>query len=134
MLIDIRGLISGLPNPDDIVERMRKKRGYLLPEWEVMARLDPDYAEKYDELYSIVLGSERRVPIRYKELIAIVALAARGEEEGVAAHIRRAIKNGADINEVVEALEVGVIATGTPTFFYGLKVIAEMSKKGELKV
>jgi len=112
---------------------MKKKRGYLLPEWELMAKLDPDYAERYDELYSIILGSERRVPIKYKELIAIVALAARGEEEGVAAHIRRAVKYGADINEVVEALEVGVIATGTPTFFYGLKVMAEMLKKGELK-
>jgi len=112
---------------------MKKKRGYLLPEWELMARLDPDYAEKYDELYAIILGSERRIPIKYKELIAIVALAARGEEEGVAAHIRRAVKYGADAKEIAEALEVGVIATGTPTFFYGLKVLGEMLKKGELK-
>ena len=118
---------------DALIEKMRKRRGYLLPEWELMARLDPDYAEKYDELYAVILGTDRRIPIKYKELIAIVALAARGEEEGVAAHIRRAIKYGAGIDEVVEALEVGVIATGTPTFFYGLKVIAEMKKNGELK-
>jgi len=119
---------------EELIKRMKGKRGYLLPEWELMARFDPDYTERYDELYSIVLGTERKVPIRYKELIAIVALAAKGEEEGIKAHIKRALKYGATIQEIIEALEVGVIATGTPTFFYGLKVISELIKNGELEV
>jgi len=119
---------------EEIIRKMREKRGYLLPEWELMARLDPDYTERYDELYSIVLGSERALPIKYKELLAIVALAARGEEEGIEVHIKRALRHGASIREIVEALEVGVIATGTPTFFYGLKVLRELIEKGEIKV
>jgi AhpD family alkylhydroperoxidase len=119
---------------ENLIKRMKEKRGYLLPEWELMAKLDPDYTERYDELYTIVLGTERKVPIKYKELIAIVALAARGEEEGIKAHIKRALKHGASVREIVEALEVGVIATGTPTFFYGLKVMSELIKNGELKV
>lgn len=109
-----------------MIEKMRKERGYLLPEWELMARLDSAYTSAYDELYKIVFGSERHLPIRVKELIAIVGLAIRGEEEGVEAHIRRALKHGAKVEEIVEALEVGVIASGTPTFFYGLKVLHKL--------
>jgi len=99
-----------------------------------MARLDPDYTQTYDKLYEIVLGKERSLPTKYKELIAIVALSARGEEEGIAAHIKRGLKFGATVKEIAEALEVGVIATGTPTVFYGLKVLSELSRKGEIKV
>jgi AhpD family alkylhydroperoxidase len=121
--------------PEDLIAQMKARRGgFLLPEWELMARLDPQYVEKYDELYDVVLGKERTVPTKYKELIAIVALAARGEEEGVEAHIKRGVRNGATVKEIVEALEVGVIATGTPTFFYGLKVLAKLVQNGDLKV
>lgn len=114
-----------------LIDKMRSERGYLLPEWALMAKQDPDYMEAYDELYKQTMTKEKHLPIKVKELVAIVGLSARGEEEGIEAHINRAIRHGATVGEIVEALQVGVVTTGTPTMFYGLKVLRRILEAKE---
>ncbi len=106
-----------------LIEKMKKDRGYIYPEWEFAARNDPDFVEAYNDLYRAALNDGRALDAKTRELIALGILAYRGEAEAVVAHIRRAIRLGASQQEILEAVETAIIPGGAPTFFVGLRGI-----------
>jgi alkylhydroperoxidase/carboxymuconolactone decarboxylase family protein YurZ len=71
---------------------MRRERGYLYPEWELLAREAPDFVAAFNELYRRALATDSRLPIKYRELVALGILAFRGEGPGLVNHIRRALR------------------------------------------
>ncbi len=106
-----------------LIEKMKKDRGYIYPEWEFAARSDPDFVEAYNNLYRAALNDGRALDAKTRELIALGILAYRGEVDAVVAHIRRAMRLGATRQEVLEAVETAIIPGGAPTFFVGLQGI-----------
>jgi len=117
-----------------IVERMEKRRGYAIGAGrEFLAEIDPDFAEAYELLYEDVLCKDGPLPVKYKELIAMVLLAARRVDPD--GHIKRALKHGATKEEIVDAFKVAMIPAGVPTMSFGLsrlkKVLDELEGEGK---
>jgi AhpD family alkylhydroperoxidase len=106
-----------------LIERMKKDRGYIYPEWEFAARSDPEFVEAYNALYRAALNDGRALSAKTKEFIAIGILAYRGEVNAVKAHIQRAMRLGATKQEILEAVETSIIPGGAPTFFNGLSAM-----------
>ncbi len=111
-----------------LIEEMKKDRGYIYPEWELAARLDPDFMEAYNTLYRLALGKGRALPVKYRELIAIALLAFRGEQEAVVTHIRRALRLGATKEEIFETFEAALIPGGALTFLRGLRALLQIEE------
>jgi len=105
---------------------MRRERGYLYPEWELLAREAPEFVTAYNELYRRALATDSRLPIKYRELVALGILAFRGEGHGLVNHIRRALAHGATRAEVLGALEATIIPGGALTFLNGLRALAQV--------
>src|SRR6266852_9452409 len=83
-----------------LIARMKEARGYIYPEWEFAARLDPDFVETYNRIYELGLGQGRHVSAKVREFVAIAILAFRGAEKaGLVAHMKRAMRFGATREE-----------------------------------
>jgi alkylhydroperoxidase/carboxymuconolactone decarboxylase family protein YurZ len=110
-----------------LIAKMRKARGYVYPEWELVARRDPAFFEAYDGLYNAALNSGRGLSIKHRELVALGILAFRGAgRDAIANHIRRAYRLGASRAEVLGALEATVIPGGAVTFLNGIRAMADV--------
>lgn len=110
-----------------LIAKMRKARGYLYPEWEMVARMDPRFFEAYDGLYNEALNSARGLSVKHRELVALGILAFRGAaRDAIANHIRRAYRLGATRAEVLGALEATIIPGGAVTFLNGIRAMAEV--------
>ncbi|MBI5167034.1 MAG: carboxymuconolactone decarboxylase family protein [candidate division NC10 bacterium] len=114
-----------------LIKQMRRDRGYLYPEWELAARMDPDFMEAYNALYRRALGEGQALNVKYRELIALALLAFRGEHEALVTHIRRAMKFGATKQEVLEAFEAAIIPGGALTFLRGLRALLQIEGEGK---
>jgi AhpD family alkylhydroperoxidase len=114
---------------EELLERAKKERGYIFPEWEYVIKKDPLFFEAYNRLYEESLKDGKALPAKTRELIAIALLAFRGQEEGVVAHARRALKLGATKQEILEAVETALIPGGGPTFRVGLSALLKLDEK-----
>jgi len=113
-----------------VIKRMKQARGYLYPEWELGARLDPDFFEAYDSLYREALAKSGGLPVKYRELVALGILAFRGVGiDPIANHIRRAYQHGATRGEVLGALQATIIPGGAVTFLNGLRALAQVERE-----
>jgi 4-carboxymuconolactone decarboxylase len=108
---------------DALIERMKKDRGYIYPEWEFAARADPDFVEAYNTLYRKALTDGAALDAKTREFIAIGILSYRGEVNAVTTHILRAMRLGATPQEILEAVETSIIPGGAPTFYTGLRAM-----------
>ncbi len=115
---------------DALIRRMRQVRGYLYPEWELVARRDPEFFAAYDGLYAEALARSRGLAVKYRELVALGILAFRGAgPDAIANHIRRAMRHGATRAEVLGALEATIIPGGAITFLNGIRGLARVDQK-----
>jgi alkylhydroperoxidase/carboxymuconolactone decarboxylase family protein YurZ len=110
---------------------MRRERGYLYPEWELVAREATQFTEAYNDLYRQALATDRGLPVKYRELVALGILAFRGEGPGLVNHIRRAIAHGATRAEVLGAIQAVLIPGGGVAFLNALRALATLD--GEQK-
>jgi alkylhydroperoxidase/carboxymuconolactone decarboxylase family protein YurZ len=120
---------------DDRAERLRaealKDRGYIYPEWELVAREDPDFMASYNQYYRDALARESGLPIKYREMVALGVLCFRGASEGALVnHIKRAFEHGATRAEVIGALEAAAIPGGAPTFLTGVRALLKTIEGG----
>lgn len=112
---------------EQLIARMKQARGYMYPEWELAARMDPEFVETYNRIYELGLGEGRHVSAKVREFIAIALLAFRGADTaGLVAHMRRAQSFGATREELFEVLETCLIPGGAPTFHRGLSALLEL--------
>jgi len=108
---------------------MRQVRGYLYPEWELVARRDPEFFAAYDGLYAEALARSRGLAVKYRELVALGILAFRGAgPDAIANHIRRAMRHGATRAEVLGALEATIIPGGAIAFLNGIRGLARVEQ------
>lgn len=113
----------------NLKKTMQKSRGYVSEAWEYAADKDIDFQEAYENLYTLALGPGKFLPIKTRELIAIAILAYRSSEDGVYQHMKRAIENGATIQELYEAIETTIIPGGAPTYGTGLRALMKIEKE-----
>jgi alkylhydroperoxidase/carboxymuconolactone decarboxylase family protein YurZ len=108
---------------------MAAKRGYRFPEWEWLAEKDPAYEQARLDYGALIFTRENpALPVKYRELIASVILAFRGFPT-VGDHVRRAIREGATMQEVIEAFEVATVPGGMPVMHFALPYLIEIDKE-----
>ncbi len=111
---------------EELINRIREKRGYIYPGHEFLARTDPDFLESYNGLYENCLGKSSLLSIKVKEFIAITLLAQEGYDAAVESHMKRAMQNGATPEEIVEALEAATLPGGAPILMRGLDILGKI--------
>jgi len=114
----------------DLIKEMEKERGYLPEAWSYVTEKDFDFMEAYNNLYERALTDGRALPVKTRELIAIVLLAFRGNDHAVYEHIKRALRHGATKQEILEAIETSLIPGGAPTFSTGLRALMRVEEEG----
>jgi len=102
--------------------------GYPWAKW--LAQADPDYAAARGPLSALSVGEGKALSIKYREMVIIGILAFRGRDEGVVAHMRRAVEHGATKRELLEAVYAAAVPGGGPTLSSGVQGIMELEKEG----
>ena len=102
--------------------------------WEWVAREDPEYARARIPLSELSVGEGKALGIKYREMVIIGILAFRGaSQEGILAHLQRAIQHGATKRELLEALESAAVPGGGPTFASGVRALMQLDAEGAFK-
>lgn len=105
--------------------------GYAWMDW--LAKEDPEYVETRKLLNSLSTGDGRELSIKYREMVMIGILAFRGRQEGVVAHMRRAVAHGATKRELLESLYAAQVPGGGPTLSVGVQALIKLEQDGAFK-
>ena len=112
-------------NADDFVERTEQNRGYTLEMHRIMAEVDLEWAEKYNQFIEATYTGQRTLDRKTKELLQVVVEAAlRADVEQIQAHVRVALQEGATPTEILEALQAVIMPMGGLAFRRGLQAWA----------
>ena len=106
---------------------------YGYPFWDWVAKEDPEYVKARQPLSALSIGEGKELSIRHREMVIIGILAYRGRQEGVIAHMRRAIEHGAIKRELLEAIQSAAVPGGGPTFSTGAQALMQLDKEGAFK-
>ena len=106
---------------------------YGYPFWDWVAQEDPEYIEARKPLSALSIGEGKELSIKYREMVIIGILAFRGRQEGVVAHMRRAIEHGATKRELLEAIQSAAVPGGGPTFSSGAQALMRLDQEGAFK-
>jgi alkylhydroperoxidase/carboxymuconolactone decarboxylase family protein YurZ len=106
---------------------------YGYPYWDWVAREDPAYVQARQPLSDLSIGEGKELSIKHREMVIIGILAFRCRQEGVVAHMRRAIAHGASKRELLEAIQSAAVPGGGPTFSTGIRALMQLDSEGAFK-
>ncbi|MCH8963100.1 MAG: carboxymuconolactone decarboxylase family protein, partial [Bacteroidetes bacterium] len=99
--------------PREFLQRTQQTRGYTLEMHRIMAEVDLEWAEKYNQFIEATYTGQRMLDRKTKELLQIVVEAAlRADVEQIQAHVRVALREGASPREILEALQAVIAPMG----------------------
>src|ERR1700730_6476846 len=109
-----------------------KKSGspYGYPFWDWVAQEDPEYVRARQPLSDLSIGEGKELSVKHREMVTIGILPFRGRQEGVVAHMRRAIEHGATKRELLEAIQSAAVPGGGPTFSSGAQALMKLDQEG----
>ncbi len=116
------------PAPKKVDGKTASPYGY--PFWDWVAREDPEYVRARQPLSTLSVGEGKELSIKHREMVIIGILAFRGREEGVVAHMRRAVQHGATKRELLEAIQSAAVPGGGPTFSTGVQALMQLERDG----
>jgi alkylhydroperoxidase/carboxymuconolactone decarboxylase family protein YurZ len=105
--------------------------GYAWTDW--LDREDPEFARARKPVSALSTGEGKELSVKYREMVIIGILAFRGRQEGVVAHMRRAIQHGATKRELLEATQAAAVPGGGPTLSAGVQALMQLEKEGAFK-
>lgn len=94
-----------------ILESVKKKRGYVLPYHELFWCMDPDLLAKYDAFYEQLTLRTNHLDNKTKELVWLGILISVFEEAGTI-HLRRAREAGVTDDEIQDVIKLTQIGRG----------------------
>lgn len=108
----------------------RVEEGLLAePEWQDIAKLDPQMAQRVAALIDHALIADGAVADNVllgpgvRELIAIAGLCSRGQESSAARHMKRAVAYGMTPKQILEAFSCVIPMTGSATMPIGVRAM-----------
>jgi alkylhydroperoxidase/carboxymuconolactone decarboxylase family protein YurZ len=101
--------------------------------WKWLAREDPEYVEARKPLSALSIGEGKKLGVKYREMVIIGILAYRGRQDGVVAHMRRALEHGATKRELLEAIYSAAVPGGGPTLSAGVQALMQLDNEGAFK-
>src|SRR5262245_43650097 len=102
---------------------------YGYPFWEWVAREDPEYVRARKPLSDLSIGEGKELSVKHREMVIIGILAYRGRQDGVVAHMRRAIEHGATKRELLEASHSAAVPAGGEPFSTGAQALMQRDKE-----
>jgi alkylhydroperoxidase/carboxymuconolactone decarboxylase family protein YurZ len=105
--------------------------GYAFTQW--LAKEDPEFMKARAPLSTLSFGEGKELSVKHKEMVIIGILAFRGREDGVVAHMRRAVEHGATKRELLEAVQAAAVPGGGPTLSTGVQALMELERTGAFK-
>ena len=109
-------------------EDIHNPYGYSEMDW--AAQLDPAYAAARAEVRRLSVGEEGTLSVKVKELIVLGILASRGLQDGVEAHMRRAMDYGATKEELFEAIKAAAVPGGGVAYSVGVRALQALEQAG----
>lgn len=94
------------------LDEMHRIRGSALPEFYFQLANDPQLLAAFKNVYVACNRGEQVIPKKYRELMIMILGCARGVETTITVHGNLAIKEGASIEEVGEALRIALMICG----------------------
>ena len=101
--------------------------------WKWLANEDPEFVEARTPVSALSIGEGKELGIKYREMVIIGILAYRGRQDGVVAHMRRAIDHGATKRELLEAVYSAAVPGGGPTLSAGVQALMQLDGEGAFK-
>lgn len=90
-----------------LLEQVDRERGFTMPWRRILAEQDPEFLELFHkQMMHVTADKKKGLPRKMKEIIQLTLGAYTGHEPGFRAHLRNALKEGADVTEIMEALEI----------------------------
>ncbi len=112
-------------NAQEFLEHTAQNRGYTLEMHRIMANVDLEWAQKYNQFIEATYTGERTLDRKTKELLQVAVEAAlRADVEQIQAHVRVALREGATPTEILEALQCVIMPMGALAFRRGLQAWA----------
>jgi alkylhydroperoxidase/carboxymuconolactone decarboxylase family protein YurZ len=97
-------------------------------EWAYLDAVDPAYDGARRAITAFVWTPRTpALPVKIRELVASAVLAYRAFPT-LDAHLRRAVREGASVLEIIEALETAALPGGFPVLHYALPFVAAIEK------
>jgi alkylhydroperoxidase/carboxymuconolactone decarboxylase family protein YurZ len=102
------------------------RRGYAFKAFDLLEEHDPEYNAARRGLTSWVYDpSGSQLTARDREIIAGSVLCSRSYPSAKH-HFERALREGASVRAIIEALEAAAIPGGGPTMHFGLEILTEI--------
>jgi alkylhydroperoxidase/carboxymuconolactone decarboxylase family protein YurZ len=120
----------------ELLDEMYAKRGYLF-EWQVLlAQEAPEFLRAFDATWTEVnTDSEDGLPGKYRELVYATVASVLGEDAVAKNHMHKALDQGANRAELIDAILVAWTPSGSRTLIHGLRTLVEVLKeRGEYEV
>ncbi len=114
-------------DPQQYIDDMATKRGYVLDYHKVMAKQDFSVLQAANHVVSAAYLDQRTLDRKTKELIFIVSLTVMRASKGhIQSHIRVALDLGLTEREILEAIEISLPEAGIVAFQGGLEAWREV--------
>lgn len=114
-------------DPQEYIDEMARRRGYVLDYHKVMARQDFPVLQATNGLVAAAYLDQRTLDRRTKELIFIVSLTVMRASKGhIQSHIRVALDLGVSATEILEAIEISLPEAGIVAFQTGFDAWCEV--------
>ena len=105
------------------------ERGYHFPTFEWLGVKDPEFEKARLEYVRMTYTRPgNALPVRYKELVASAILAFRGYPS-LKLHLARALREGAQPREVLEAMEVASVPGGMALLHFAVDALIEIERE-----
>lgn len=114
---------------DELINKMKKDRGYMFPTWIFLAEKDAEFLKAYNELYKKALNKGKALPAKIREFVAMAILAYKGRTEAVYEHAKRALRLGATKEELLEVFQTAMLPGGVPTLTTGLQALMRIENE-----
>ena len=110
-------------------EALARQRGYHIDVYDWLAEKDPEFEKlRLEYISHLYTPSNPTLPVKYRELIVSILLAFRGLPS-TKMHLRRALNEGATMQELIEAFETASLPGGLPVMSFGLKQLIELESE-----
>jgi 4-carboxymuconolactone decarboxylase len=116
-----------MTTPQEYIDDMAEKRGYVLDYHKVMAKHDFPVLQAANGMVGAAYLNQRTLNRKTKELIFIVSLTVMRASKGhIQSHIRVALDLGLTSEEILEAIEIALPEAGIVAFQAGLEAWREV--------
>lgn len=123
-----------MTDPQEYLNRMYAKRGYVTDMHKTMVLMDAEYLEAANNLAEVAYLSDRTLDRKVKELIFIAISTLVGKDrQHLEIHLRAAMDAGASEREVLEVLELLSVPAGQMAFRYGQETLARLTNAEQLE-